>query len=52
LIVNGNTNGEVAEKLFISEHTVKTHRKNIFRKLAINSVSQLAAFAINHQLMI
>jgi len=51
LIVGGSTNAEVADKLFLSEHTVKTHRKNIFRKLGINSVSQLATFAINHNLM-
>lgn len=51
MIVNGLTSTEVAEQLFLSEHTVKTHRKNIFRKLGINSVSQLTAFAINQQLM-
>ncbi|MCD8739831.1 response regulator transcription factor [Mucilaginibacter roseus] len=51
LIVNGLTTTQIAEKLFLSEHTVKTHRKNIFRKIGINSVSQLTAFAINHQLM-
>lgn len=51
LIVNGSTSGEIAGKLFISEHTVKTHRKNIFRKMSISSVSQLATFAINHNLL-
>ncbi len=50
-IVNGLTSNEIADKLFLSEHTVKTHRKNIFKKLGINSISQLSAFAINNQIV-
>ncbi|HEY4323919.1 MAG TPA: response regulator transcription factor [Mucilaginibacter sp.] len=33
LITEGLTNKEIAEKLFLSIHTVKTHRKNIIKKL-------------------
>src|ERR1700761_231298 len=33
LIAEGKTNNEIAEKLFLSIHTVKTHRKNIIKKL-------------------
>lgn len=51
LIVNGMTSAEIAERLYLSEHTVKTHRKNIFKKLKINSISQLTSFAINQQLL-
>jgi DNA-binding NarL/FixJ family response regulator len=51
LIVNGETSNEIAATLFLSEHTVKTHRKNIFRKLGINSITQLATFAINNKLL-
>jgi DNA-binding NarL/FixJ family response regulator len=51
LVVNGNTSSEIADQLFLSEHTVKTHRKNIFKKLGINSISQLASFAINNSLL-
>lgn len=51
LIVNGLTSGDIANKLFISEHTVKTHRKNIFKKMGVNSVSQLTTFAINNKLL-
>ena len=51
LIVDGLTSTDIADKLFISEHTVKTHRKNIFKKLGINSVSQLTSFAINNQII-
>ncbi len=51
LIVNGLTSTEIAEKLFLSEHTVKTHRKNIFRKANIKSISQLTTFAMNSQII-
>lgn len=45
-IVRGMSNKEVAERLFISLNTVLTHRKNIFRKLDIHSVSGLTIYAI------
>ncbi len=51
LIVAGQTSTQIADKLFLSEHTVKTHRKNIFRKTGINSISLLTSFAINNQLV-
>jgi len=42
----GLTNNEISEKLFISTHTVMTHRKNITRKLSIKTVSGLTVYAI------
>jgi DNA-binding NarL/FixJ family response regulator len=51
LIVGGLTSTEIADRLFLSEHTVKTHRKNIFKKIGINSISQLTSFAINNGMM-
>lgn len=45
-IVRGQSNKEVADNLFISVNTVLTHRKNIFRKLDIHSVSGLTIYAI------
>ena len=42
----GLTNKESASKLFISTHTVISHRKNITRKLHIKSVSGLTVYAI------
>jgi DNA-binding NarL/FixJ family response regulator len=33
LIADGKTNKEIAEKLFLSIHTIKTHRKNIIKKM-------------------
>lgn len=47
LIINSKTSGEIAELLFISEETVKTHRKNIFKKLKIHHVTELMTFAMN-----
>jgi len=45
-ITLGLTNQEVAEKLFISVHTVMTHRKNITKKLGIKTVSGLTVYAL------
>ena len=46
LISMGLTNRQIAEKLFLSAHTVMTHRKNINSKLGIKSVSALTIYAI------
>lgn len=45
-VARGLTNREIAEKLFLSLHTVTTHRKNIGNKLGIKSVSGLTVYAI------
>ncbi len=47
----GKTNKEIAEKLFISIHTVITHRKNITRKLGIKTVSGLTVYALLNKLI-
>ena len=46
MIAEGMTTKEMAAKKHISFHTVMTHRKNIFRKLNVNSSSELIMFAI------
>jgi DNA-binding NarL/FixJ family response regulator len=46
LLVNGNANKEIAEKLNISINTVITHRKNISQKTGIKSVSGLTIYAV------
>jgi DNA-binding NarL/FixJ family response regulator len=46
LVSMGLTNRQIAEKLFLSTHTVMTHRKNISSKLGIKSVSGLTIYAI------
>lgn len=50
-IALGLTNKEIADQLFISIHTVVTHRKNITHKLGIKSVSGLTVYAILHNLI-
>lgn len=47
----GLTNNEIGDKLFISTHTVMTHRKNITRKLGIKTVSGLTVYAILNKLI-
>lgn len=46
LIVQGFTGREIADRLFLSHHTISTHRKNILKKLHINSTSELVLYAI------
>ena len=41
LTATGHSNQQIAEKLFISEYTVKDHLKEIFQKIGINSRSEL-----------
>ncbi len=41
LVSEGMTTKQIAEKLFLSPHTISTHRKNALKKLEINSVSEL-----------
>ncbi len=50
-IVLGLTNKEISEKLFISPHTVITHRKNITAKLGIKSVSGLTIYALINKII-
>lgn len=46
LVAKGMTNKEIAGKLFLSTHTVITHRKNITTKLGIKTISGLTVYAI------
>lgn len=50
-IALGLTNSDIGEQLFISPHTVMTHRKNITRKLGIKTVSGLTVYAILNKLI-
>jgi DNA-binding NarL/FixJ family response regulator len=46
LISEGLTTKEIASRKYISFHTVITHRKNIFRKLGVSSISELIMYAL------
>jgi two-component system nitrate/nitrite response regulator NarL len=51
LIAKENSNKQIAEKLFISERTVETHRKNIFRKTNTTSIVGLIKYAFANNLI-
>ena len=50
-VVKGMTNKEIAAQLFLSTHTVITHRRNISKKLQIHSPSGLTIYAIMNKLV-
>ncbi|KAA3651453.1 MAG: DNA-binding response regulator [Bacteroidetes bacterium] len=52
LIALGYTNKQIADHLFISAHTVNTHRKNIMAKLNINNVAGLVVYAFQEDLLL
>jgi DNA-binding NarL/FixJ family response regulator len=51
LVAQGATNKEIADSLFISENTVKTHLKSIMEKLHLVNRSQAAAYAVKKGLI-
>lgn len=46
LLVRGKNNDFISDVLSISPHTVKTHRKNIYRKLQCTSIESLMAYGV------
>lgn len=50
-VVKGMTNKEIAQHLFLSTHTVISHRRNITRKLEIHSTAGLTIYAIVNKLI-
>ena len=46
LIGEGLTSGAIADRLFISTHTIDTHRENIKRKLDITTAAELSRAAV------
>lgn len=50
-LVQGMSNKQIAEHLFISVHTVITHRRNIARKLQIHSLAGLTLYAIANDII-
>ncbi len=51
LVVQGESNQQIAEALFISITTVKAHISNILSKLQVSSRTEAIAFAIKHKLV-
>ncbi|MGB0918732.1 MAG: response regulator transcription factor, partial [Flavobacteriales bacterium] len=50
-IAQGLTAAQVADKMCLSVHTINTHRKNIFKKLNVNSTTELVRFALKTALI-
>ena len=50
LIARGQTNREIADELYLSLDTVKTHVRKLFRKLDVGNRTQAAMLAVDHQL--
>lgn len=50
-LAQGLTAGEVADKMCLSVHTINTHRKNIFKKLKVNSTTELVRYALKTALI-
>lgn len=51
LIAEGFINKEIADRLFLSTHTVNTHRKNIMAKLGVSNASGVVLFAVKERLV-
>lgn len=47
LLAKGFTSKQISEELFIAKTTVDTHRKNMIRKLNLNSASELVKYAVD-----
>jgi DNA-binding NarL/FixJ family response regulator len=50
-IAEGFTNQQIADKLFLSAHTVNTHRKNIMAKLGVNNTAGIVMYAVKTNLV-
>ena len=50
LVLDGNTSQEISEMLFVSLHTINSHRKNILKKFKLKSPTELFLFAAENDL--
>ena len=51
LIAEGYTSPQIAEKIFVSPHTVDTHRKNLLTKLDVKNTATLIKLAVERKLI-
>ena len=51
LVGQAMSNKEIAKELYISDQTVSVHRKNIMKKLDVNSTASLIKFSFEHNLI-
>lgn len=50
-IAEGKTNAQIAETLFLSNHTINTHRKNIMAKLGVKNTAGIVMYAVKTELI-
>lgn len=50
-IIGGMTKAQIAERMNLSEHTVRTHQQNLYRKLGVHSKLELLRFAARFGLL-
>ena len=50
LIAEGQSYTRIADQLFLSAHTVTTHRRNIMQKLGVNNTAALVMYAMKNGL--
>ena len=50
-IAEGYTNAEIADLIYLSQHTVNTHRKNIMQKLGVNNTAAIVMYAVKTKLV-
>lgn len=51
LIAEGHTNGQIAEMIHLSTHTINTHRKNIMAKLGVKNTAGIVMYAVKTNLV-
>ena len=51
MIAEGFTNTQIADKLFLSSHTINTHRKNIMAKLGVKNTAGIVMYAVKTNLI-
>ncbi|MCB9225514.1 MAG: response regulator transcription factor [Crocinitomicaceae bacterium] len=49
MIAEGMTNAAISDKLFLSKHTVNTHRKNIMAKLGVKNTAGIVMYAVKEK---
>ena len=51
LIAEGHTNGQIADMIHLSTHTINTHRKNIMAKLGVKNTAGIVMYAVKTNLV-
>ena len=50
-IAEGYTNSQIAAIVYLSNHTINTHRKNIMKKLGVNNTAGIVMYAVKNEMV-